>query len=62
MNRHVYSVEKLMMLLTIKARIYASSAWRILKMADKEAFWKGYTAGTLVMLVLHFLWIIKGGC
>lgn len=38
-----------------KARMYAHRK-------ESKAFWKGYCIATLIMLLLHFLWIWKGMC
>lgn len=33
-----------------------------LRKVKKKEFWQGVVIATIVMLVLHFLWILKGGC
>lgn len=38
-----------------------NKAIRIIRQAH-TSFSKGFVVGSLIMLVLHFLWVIKGGC
>ena len=35
--------------------MYVNVVWRILRMADKESFWKGVVLGELI---ISFMWLV----
>lgn len=41
--------------MTRKLRLY-------IQQRELKSFFKGFAVGTLIVLALHFLWILKGGC